>query len=185
MGQRDDAELIGAACAGDRSAVEALYRIHCETIYRYVMLRVGSRAEAEDITSSVFLGMCRGLSRYRDEGKPLIAWLYAIAQKQVAMRQRSWGRQPSPVDLEEAQELIAQSAGPEATTEEREQRLALAAALRQLPESQREVILLRYVLALSLAETAASTGRSEGAVRQVQLRGLASLKGLLGQEDTV
>ncbi len=89
------------------------------------------------------------------------------------------------MDLDEAQELVAQTAGPEATTEERERRLALVRALRLLPESQREVILLRYVLALSLAETASATGRSDGAVKQAQLRGLASLRGLLGQEHAI
>ena len=64
-------------------------------------LRLGSPIAAEDVTSQIFLGMIRGLSRYRDEGKPFIAWLYGIAQKQIAFFQRGHGRQPSPVDLDD------------------------------------------------------------------------------------
>ena len=179
---KHEARLIKAACSGDPPAIEDLYRAHYDPIYRYVVFRVGAATVAEDITSQVFLGMCRGLPRYVDEGKPFIAWLYGIAQKQVAFHQRTQNRRPSLVDLDTAQQLMAATAGPEATAEEKERRLNLARALALLPESQREVILLRYVLSLSLAETASATGRTEGAVKQVQLRGLASLQGLLGRE---
>ena len=78
---------------------------------------------------------------------------------------------------------MAQSAGPDATAEDRERRLAIARALQKVPEGQREVIMLRYILSLSVAETAAAVGRTEGAVKQLQLRGLASLKNLLGYEE--
>ena len=61
-------------------------------------------------------------------------------------------------------------------------RLRVARALTQMPDGQREVITLRYVLALSLAETAAAVGRTEGAVKQLQLRGLSTLKAILGPQ---
>lgn len=172
--------LVEAAQAGDAGAIEALYRTHHATIYRYVLFRVGSVAVAEDVTSQVFLGMMRQLPRYRWQGKPFLSWLYAIAQKQVAMHFRSSARAGSPVDLEQAESVIADTAGPHADAEQRERRVALARALDTLPESQREVILLRFVLALSLAETAAAVDKSEGAVKQLQLRGLAALKDVLG-----
>jgi RNA polymerase sigma-70 factor (ECF subfamily) len=120
------------------------------------------------------------LSRYQDEGKPFIAWLYGIAQRQIAFFQRGQGRQPSPVDLDAAGELLADTAGPHATAEQRELRLRVAKALSRLSDGQREVITLRYVLSLSLAETAAAVGRTEGAVKQLQLRGLNTLKSILG-----
>lgn len=174
--------LVEAACRGEESAVEALYRTHFDTIYRYVLLRLGSPSAAEDVTSQVFLGMVRGLGRYRDQGKPFVAWLYGIAQKQIAFFLRGQGCAPSAVDLDAAAELVAQSAGPHATAEQRETRVAIAQALGKVPEGQREVIMLRYILSLSIAETAAIVGRTEGAVKQLQLRGLATLKGILGQE---
>jgi RNA polymerase sigma-70 factor (ECF subfamily) len=180
--RRREQHLVEAACRGENSAIEALYRTHFDTIYRYVLLRLGSTSAAEDVTSQVFLGMVRGLGRYSDQGKPFVAWLYGIAQKQIAFFQRGRSRTPSPVDLEVAAELAAQSAGPHATAEQRELRVAVAQALGKVPEGQREVIMLRYVLSLSLAETAAIVGRTEGAVKQLQLRGLATLKGILGRE---
>ncbi|OFW59778.1 MAG: hypothetical protein A2133_10525 [Actinobacteria bacterium RBG_16_64_13] len=180
--RRREQRLVEAACRGEESAVEALYRTHFDTIYRYVLLRLRSPSAAEDVTSQVFLGMIRGLGRYHDEGKPFVAWLYGMARKQIAFYQRGQSRVPNPVDLDAAEELVAHSAGPHATAEEREVRGALADALGRVPEGQREVIMLRYILSMSLAETAAIVGRTEGAVKQLQLRGLATLKTLLGQE---
>lgn len=180
--RKRERRLVEAACRGEESAVEALYRSHYDTIYRYVLLRLGSPAAAEDVTSQVFLGMVRGLSRYRDEGKPFVAWLYAIAQKQIAYFYRGQSRAPSSVDLDAAAELAAQSAGPQATAEQREMRAGLARALGQVPDGQREVLMLRYLLSMSVAETAAIVGRTEGAVKQLQLRGLTTLKAVLGRE---
>jgi len=179
--RRREQRLVEAARRGEESAVEALYRTHFDVIYRYVFLRLGSPAAAEDVTSQVFLGMLKGLGRYQDQGKPFVAWLYGIAQKQIAFFQRSQGRAPDPVDLDAASELVAESAGPDSTAEERELRVAIARALGKVPEGQREVIMLRYILSLSVAETAAIVGRTEGAVKQLQLRGLATMKNILGQ----
>jgi RNA polymerase sigma-70 factor (ECF subfamily) len=181
--RRREQRLVEAASRGEESAIEALYRTHFDTIYRYVFLRIGSPSAAEDVTSQVFLGMLRGLGRYRDEGKPFVAWLYGMARKQVAFYQRGQSRAPSAVDLEAAEELVAQTAGPHASAEKRELRVAIAHALGKVPEGQREVVMLRYILSLSVAETAAIVGRTEGAVKQLQLRGLATLKGLLGHGE--
>ncbi|MCJ7795821.1 MAG: sigma-70 family RNA polymerase sigma factor [Thermoleophilia bacterium] len=176
-------QLVEAARTGEEGAIEALYRTYYPVVYRYALFRVGSATAAEDVTSQVFLGMVRHLPRFSWKGKPFVAWLYAIAQKQVAQHHRSAGRAAPTVGLEQAEELIADTAGPDATVHERERRLRLAGALRMLPESQREVVLLRYVLSLSLAETAAAVDKTEGAIKQLQLRGLATLKDILGARD--
>ena len=171
--------LVEAARVGDEGAIGALYRTYYDPIYRYVLFRVVTPAAAEDVTSQVFLAMVRNLLRFEWRGRPFLAWLYSIAQKQVAFYRRSAGRAPSQVELEAAAEVIGDTAGPHASAEERERRQRLARALEQLPDTQREVVLLRYVLSLSLAETAAATERSEGAVKQLQMRGLTALRGLL------
>lgn len=176
----EEHRLVEAARAGDGQAVEALYRTYYGTIYRYSLLRVGVPAAAEDVASQVFLGMIRGLPRFRWQGKPFVAWLYAIAQKQVALHHRGAARAPGCLELEGGEDLVADTVGPEATTEERERRVRLCSALRMLPASQREVVLLRYVLGLSLEETAAAIERSEGAVKQLQIRGLATLREVCG-----
>lgn len=171
--------LVEAARAGDEGAIGALYRTYYDLIYRYVLFRVVTPSAAEDLTSQVFLAMVRSLRRFEWQGRPFLAWLYAIAQKQVAFHRRSAGRAPAHVELDAAAEMISDTAGPHATAVQRERRLQLAQALDQLPDSQREVVLLRYILSLSLAETAAAIERSEGAVKQLQMRGLAALRDLL------
>lgn len=173
--------LVDQARKGDPSAVEAIYRRYYDRVYRYVFFRLGSDVAAEDVSSQVFVAMVGGLKHFEWQGKPFVAWLYAIAQKQVAYHLRRRGRVET-VNLEEAAERVADTAGPYASMEERERRAHLADALRSLPDSQREVIVLRYILSLSLAETAAALGRSEGAVKQLQLRGLAGLRGILSAE---
>lgn len=173
--------LVHAARRGEEWAVEALYRTHYDTIYKYVLYRVGSPNAAEDVVSKVFLGMVRSLPRFEWQGRPFVAWLYGIAQKQVAHHFRAEAASPLAVELAAAESMAADTLGPEATVEDRERRVRLSRALRMLPESQREVVLLRHVLQFSLAETAAATGRSEGAVKQLQLRGLATLKEVLGR----
>lgn len=173
--------LVSAARSGDASAVEALYKTHYATIYRYVLYRVGSATAAEDVSSQVFLGMVRNLPRYKHKGKPFLAWLYGIAQKQVAMYSRDRARAGAAVDLDQAGPLPADDPHVGAGLEAEERRAQLGRALRMLPESQREVIILRQVLSLSLAETAASLDRSEGAVKQLQMRGLATLKDILAE----
>lgn len=175
--------LVEAAVNGDQRAIEALYLAHYDTVFRYLLLRSGSHSLAEDLTSQVFLAMVRGLPQFKWQGKPFLAWLYAIAQKQIAMHYRGRSRQPSAVELDEAAELIADTAGPDAGVEQRERRLRLAAALRMLPDTQREVVMLRFVLSLPLSETAAVIGKSEGAVKQLQMRALSSLRDLLGGES--
>jgi len=170
---------VRRACRGEVSAIEALYRTYYEPVFRYIFFRLRSTVAAEDVTTRVFLGMCQGLSRYHDEGKPFVAWLYGIAKKQVAYHQKGQRRAALPVQLESGQELIAETVGPHATLEGRERRLAIAEALHFIPARQRDTIILRYILSLSLAETAAALGRSEGAVKQLQLRGLSSLRNSL------
>jgi len=173
-------ELVRHARDGDHSAVEALYGAHYDQVYRYVFFRVGCPHAAEDVTSAVFMAMVKGLPRYKHTGKPFLAWLYAIAQKQVAYFHRGNSRKKTELDLEAAAEMLADTAGPDATLEERERSRRLAEALRELPATQREVLLMRFVLSLPLSEAAAVLDRSEGAVKQLQMRALAGLRDILG-----
>jgi RNA polymerase sigma-70 factor (ECF subfamily) len=179
-GEASEQALVKAAQAGDEQALETLYRAHYDVVYRYVLYRVGVVTVAEDVTSQVFLGMVRNLPGFRWRGKPFIAWLYAIAQKQIAFHLRTVSRRGEAVDLDAVGDLVADATTPHASAVERERRTSLVRALGRLPDTQREVVLLRFVLSLSLAETAASLGKSEGAVKQLQLRGLSAMREILG-----
>jgi RNA polymerase sigma-70 factor (ECF subfamily) len=175
-------ELIGAAAAGGISAIEDLYRSHYDTIYRYVFARLGKTAETEDVTSQVFLAMCRGLSVYEDRGTPLVAWLYGVARRQVALFQRTERMLSRSVALEEAASAVASTDDPRDAMEKRGRCTLLIQGLGALPDPQREALILRYVLSFSLAETASAMNRSEGAIKQLQQRGLAALRAKLARD---
>ena len=75
----EEHDLIRAAQEGDRSAFAHIYEIHAERVYRYLLSRLGTPADAEDITADVFVTAMRTLHSYRIKGSPLIAWLLRIA----------------------------------------------------------------------------------------------------------
>ena len=165
--------------AREKDLIEDLYRSHYDTIYRYVFARLGKTAETEDVTSQVFLAMCRGFSVYEDRGTPFIAWLYGIARRQVALFQRTERMLLRSVPLEEAASAVASTDDSWDAMQRRGRRTLLIRGLGAIPEAQREVLILRYVLSFSLAETASAMNRSEGAIKQLQTRGLASLRAKL------
>lgn len=133
-------------------------------IYRYCLLRVGQPAEAEDLTSQIFISALAGLQGYR-RGSPA-AWLFRIAHNAIANHLR--GRRSSHTL---AMTLLASSAE-ESTTEEialdhlmeAERRARIADLITHLPEEQRELIALRVFGELSAKEIGAVVGKREGTV---------------------
>ncbi|MGH9441090.1 MAG: sigma-70 family RNA polymerase sigma factor, partial [Thermoanaerobaculia bacterium] len=143
-------------------------------IYAYVLARVGRRADAEDLTSDVFRRALSALARFEWRGAPFSAWLFRIAANAVAghfaARPGSGeaGDPPSETDLE-------------ADIAKAERRALLYGAVHELPEDQRRVVTLRFSEEQSIRETARQLGKSEGAVKQLQLRALRNLKDRMGE----
>ena len=79
----EEESLIRRAQQQDQQAFAQLYEEHFDKIYRYVVLKIGSRTEAEDITQQVFLKALRSVSSFRWKGTPFSAWLFRIAHNQV------------------------------------------------------------------------------------------------------
>lgn len=159
-------DLVRAAKEGDRDAFGQLYRLHHASIVRLVRFRLG--ADHEDAVSEVFLRAWAALPRHRDTGAPFAAWLYGIARHvvadEIARRIRS---QPM-------------SEVPEIPFEPRDDdRLTLAEALGRLPDEQRQVIELKYLVGLKNPEVAEAFGISAGAVNAKQWRALRSLRAIL------
>jgi RNA polymerase sigma-70 factor, ECF subfamily len=165
-GEHDDRTLVEAAQA-DPARFVHLYDRHFHRIYAYVIRRTGVRAEAEDITSEVFERALTNLSRFEWRGVPFVAWLYRIAANALADRRRETARDSSepPPDVPEARE-----------SEEIERRTILFELVERLPDAQRRVIEMRFVEEKSIREIAAALDRSEGAVKQLQLRALQNLR---------
>jgi RNA polymerase sigma-70 factor (ECF subfamily) len=174
--------LIDRACAGDQFAVGALYDLHVDRIYRFVLFRVGGQHnDAEDITAEVFTRMVEYLPRYRWEGVPFQAWLFKIAANQVVSHYRRPGNRAStPI---EDMDFADPHAGPEALVDHRLTLKDVYEATKKLPEAQRRVIELRFGADLSVRETAHALNKSENNVKVLQHKALERLKKLLRGES--
>jgi RNA polymerase sigma-70 factor, ECF subfamily len=173
-----DPDLVRRAMSGNEAALGELYECCYGPIYRYVSYRVRDTPAAEELTSEVFVRMVIGIGSYRDRGRPFLAWLYTIARNLVTDYRRRQGRY-EPVPLGEAYEA-SDDHSPTRQAERQQTRDQLAAALDQLTEDQRQVILLKFVEAMSNAEVAAILGKGEGSVKSLQHRALAALRKVLG-----
>ena len=147
-----------------------LYEMHFERIYAFIVRRVRDRGEAEDLTSEVFHRALAGLARFEWRGTPFAAWLYRIAHNAIAGRREAM---PSTADVPDPADPAAPA---EDEIAEAERRAHLFQSVRQLPEDQRRVIVLRFAHEKSFREIAEELQRSEGAVKQLQFRALENLR---------
>lgn len=151
-------------------AFRELFERYHDRVYRYAYVRLGSKEEANDALQDVFLGVWRGLPRFRYEHEGSFpAWLFGIARNVVAEHRRKTLKVITTT-LDEAPEDTSSFEGLVAS------RSSLTEAISRLPEAQREVIALRFIVGLTGREAAASLGKSEAAVSRLQLRGLNRLR---------
>ncbi len=183
------AALVELAQAGDAEAFGQIYELYVDTIYRYVYVRVGSAALAEDITAETFVRALRRIDSFTWQGRDIAAWFITIARNLVTDHRRS-SRFRLEVTTDElvGAEQVATAAGTtvpasgpedEALTRARDRRLV--DAVKGLRPDQQECLVLRFFQELSVAETAKALGRSEGAVKQLQLRAVRALANALGE----
>jgi len=169
--------LIGKAIEGEASAFGLLYDKYQPKIYRFILLKVSRREEAEDLTHQVFLSAWKHVEQFQDKGFPFSSWLFRIARNKVIDYYRT---KKTSVPLDEIPEeiaKIAQSDGFDALADKMElERIYLL--LQFLTDLQQEIILLRFVEGLSYKEIASITGKNSGAVRVLQHRAIKKLKQL-------
>jgi RNA polymerase sigma-70 factor (ECF subfamily) len=160
--------LLVEAAQRDPARFGDLYEMHFERVYAFIAKRVRDRDTAEDLTSDVFNKALAGLRGYEWRGAPFGAWLIRIAANIVADQYKRAARETG---TEDPAEPVSQP-----DLEAIEHRARLFRLVRQLPEDQRRVILQRFVEQESIREIARRLGRTEGAVKQLQLRALQSLR---------
>ncbi len=161
----DDQRKIQAA-QRDPAHFSALYADHFYRVYAYVASRVPARAQAEDLTADVFREALANIGKFEWRGVPFEAWLIRIAAHTVS---DYWNR-----TARESGTPLHAGDDPEPATIE--QHAMLFQLVDRLPDAQRRVIHLRFVEQRSIREIAADLGRSEGAVKQLQLRAIESLR---------
>ncbi len=172
--------IVRRAQQGDAEAVAALYRTYAPPIYRYIVYRVASPADAEDLTAEVFLKMVEGLPAYRFTGAPFVAWLYRIAAARVIDYRRRAARRPQTA-LSDS--LANGKPAPEEQVQQWGEVQALSDALQQLPDEHQTILILRFVEGKSHKEVADLLGKSVTAVKTAQYRALTRLAGLLGSAE--
>jgi RNA polymerase sigma-70 factor, ECF subfamily len=164
--------LLIEAAQRDPSRFGELYEWNFERVYAYVSRRLVNRAEAEDLTAEVFQQALANLHRFEWRGVPFVAWLLRIAANAIADHWRQSSRE----------QLLAETNGPEpypvtpANIEDVERRATLFRLVQTLPEDQRRVIEMRFGEEKGIREIAQELNRSEGAVKQLQFRGIQSLR---------
>jgi len=188
--QRDDpleepvlVDLIQRAQSGaDSNAFDGLYLLYANRVFRYLMARVDDENLAEDITSQVFIRLLEKIGMYRIAPKDNVAifsaWLYRMTyNKMVDVLRKKKRKRALNIDRIEAlpskQNLVAQ-------VEDRFDFDMLMQKLKLLNEQQRQVILLRFIEGMSIAETAKIMQKSEGAIKALQHRSLENLRQFFG-----
>jgi RNA polymerase sigma-70 factor (ECF subfamily) len=174
-------KLVERAQKGDRSALEELYLIHFDRIYSYLHVSVGNRHDAEDLTTQTFLKMLESIGRFRWQSAPFSAWLVRIAHTlaldHFRARQRVQPEEevPEPLGSEEpSAELEAmQSIG----------RQSMLELIDKLSPEQQQVLTLKFVFSFPNADVAKILDKTEGAIKSLQHRALASLQKQLAQKD--
>jgi RNA polymerase sigma-70 factor (ECF subfamily) len=172
--QSDVRQLVSRAQAGERAALEELYLLHFDRIYSYLHLSVGNRHDAEDLTTQTFLKMLEAINRFRWQSAPFSAWLFRIAHN-LAMdhfrARRRWQPEADvpepPGEAEPSAELEAmQSIG----------RQSMLELIDKLSPEQQQVLTLKFVFNFPNADVAKILDKTEGAIKSLQHRALASLQ---------
>ena len=170
--------LVELARGGDAEAFGQLYDHYQTSVYRFLYYRVGTVALAEDLTSETFFRALRSMGSFRWQGKDFGAWLMTIARNLTADHYKA-GRTRLEYATEDMGAHDSATEGPETSVLSSLTNEALLAALKELPTEQQECLIMRFLQGLSIAETAKVLGRSDGAVKQLQLRGVRNLAKLL------
>ncbi len=171
-----DMEALVAQAKEDPEAFGKLYERHVAGIYNYHYRHTSNVAVAEDLTSRTFYRALRYIHRYRDQKNASFrAWLYRIAHNLVVNWYRDTGRHPE-ISLQQAGMLRADQSSPHQFVEQVEERERLLRIIEQLPEDRKTLILLKFVAEMTNAEIGDVLGRTEGAIKSLYYRTLASLR---------
>jgi RNA polymerase sigma-70 factor (ECF subfamily) len=168
-------EPIAALIALDARAWQDLFERYFRKMYNFAYVRTGDVHLSEEIASEVFAAAAKGISRYRDTGAPIGAWLYRIARNITADYVDRRAKRPV-VSIDAVQiETESMASGVENAAD-------LAKSVAQLTPEQQVVIALRFYSDCNLQEAAAALGKSVGAVKLLQHRALAALRRQLDPE---
>jgi RNA polymerase sigma-70 factor (ECF subfamily) len=170
--------LVELARGGDGEAFGMLYDHYQPSVYRFVYYRTRSQMLAEDLTSETFLRALRNMAGFRWQGKDFGAWLMTIARNLCTDHFKA-GRTRLELTTEDMGAHDDATESPETAVLAGHTTAVLLEGHRRLSDEQRDCLIMRFLQGLSIAETAEILGRSEGAIKQLQLRGVRNLAKLI------
>jgi len=173
----DEHKLIVEAKGGEAEAFGRLYDYYLPAIYRFILLKVAQREEAEDLTHQVFLKAWQNISDFSVKGFPFSSWLYRIARNLVIDHYR---KIKPVINIDEklvSEKLIFRPALSE--LDDKQDVSRIMTALKQLQEIEQDVVIMRFIEDLSIKEISTTINKSEGAIKLIQHRAIKKIKIIL------
>jgi RNA polymerase sigma-70 factor (ECF subfamily) len=172
--------VLGAAQVGAPWALERLYQVLSPTVLGY--LRIQGAADPEDLSNEVFLGVFQRIGAFAGDEDRFRSWVFTIAHSRLIDDRRRASRRPQLV--QDATDVPVERHGGDAEQDalDRLSGRRVQALCEELVADQRDVLLLRLMAGLTVEAIAESLGKSEGAVKALQRRGLANLRKVLERD---
>ena len=170
-----DDEVAAGVRRGDPDALSEVYRVLSGPLTAYLRSQVRDAQLAEDLATETFLKLVRGCRRLEGGPFQIRSWLYRVAQRNVIDHLRARSRRPDEELTDLPPEELTAEGDPSVTVEGWDTLDRIRQALEQLSPDQAEVLRLRLIAGLSAPEAAIVIGKTEGAVRALQHRGVATL----------
>lgn len=174
-------DVVTRAQAGDSAAIAELWAEHRDVIFRFIYRRLGNPVHAEDLAADVFVRLIKRADTFEWRGTDIRAWLFVIARNLVADVFKS-GRFRKEItagaSVDYAQSCLAGDPSPEDTATDRITYDLVLRMMDQLGDEQREVLRLRFLCDLTIAEVAVAMGKEEGAIKALQYRAVRSMRRL-------
>ena len=169
-------QAIRRAKGGDAEGIHFLYVRFYDDVLRYVNSFVRDYHDAEDITHNVFAKLMTAITKYQERAVPFTAWIMRVARNAALDHLRA--RRAVPTEEVRIADGDEGDAGLEVGLDIRE-------ALEELPDDQREVMVLRHVLGLSPVEIAGTLEKTESSIHGLHHRGRRALQGALEARGVV
>ncbi len=179
---RDEDQLIEKAISGDKEAFGHLYDQYFPQIFKYLLVRIDTREDAEDMTETVFIKAWEHLPNFgrKTKKRNFRAWLFRIAHNTVVDHYRT---RKQSLPLESVSQTSSAAGEPDRVTLDNENSRVIMKAIKQLDEISQNVIVSRFFSDLSHKETALSIGISENNVRVIQYRALKRMRDMLREDN--
>jgi RNA polymerase sigma-70 factor (ECF subfamily) len=181
VSETDIKNLILEAKNGNGEAFGRVYQEYLAPIYRFIYFRVPNKLEAEDLTQEVFLRAFHSLNRFALGNNSPVAYFYRIARNLLIDNYRK--KKTVEIDIDLISETMSTGETPQNEAIKQDEIINLKKALDKISENEREVLILKFIDDYDNSEIAEIMEKSEEAVRQLQSRGLKSLRQLISNSD--